>query len=111
VAISSVFLAVYQTIMMFTIIWIIDYIFWSFGDPARFKINAGLAGKEKGKILSLFGLVVALGQGAGFAVAAKVVEMIGYHGMFYLRAVLFIMAGLLMLWLQGIVKHEHTRAH
>ncbi len=111
VAVTSVFLALYQAVVMFTIIWIIDYLFWSFGDPARFKINAELAGKEKGKILSLFGLVVAFGQAAGFAVAEKVVELFGYHGMFYLRGALFLIAALLTFWIQRIVKHEHNRAH
>lgn len=104
VSILSIFLGLANSLLLFIIIWTIDYIFWSFGDPARFKIIADMSDKERGKMISLFGLAVALGQAAGFASGEKIVDLLGYKGMFYLRAALFFIVAVLMIMIHKLVR-------
>jgi len=54
IAVTSVLLAFAKNIILFSSLLILDYIFFSFADPARFALAGFVSRKKKGMLLSFF---------------------------------------------------------
>jgi len=92
IAVTSVLLAFAKDIILFSSLLILDYIFFSFADPARFALAGFVSRKNKGMLLSFFEFFSILIAAIVMLFFGKLVSLFNFEFIFILRGAIQLVA-------------------
>jgi len=106
ISITSVAMAFAKTILSFSILLIIDYIFFSVTDPAGWALAGFVSKDKKGMLMSFFELFGVLAGATVILFFGKLVNIFNFEFIFIFRAATHLAGMLLLFYVNKLIKEQ-----
>jgi len=103
---TSIFLAFVKDALLFSIILIVDYLFFALADPARFALSGIVSKENKGMLMSFFELFAIIPAAVAILFFEKLVNLFGFEFIFIFRGLIQFISIFLLIYINNLMKNK-----